>query len=298
MTIKVKCPACDEPYRLADDKAGKDVRCKRCNETISVPDPEEERRSARQPKPKESGSSTMLYVILGVGGGFLLLVLLLCGAIGYFVYSAANAAKRGIDAVNEAAQDFPVAQPKDVNEALQWLGAGGIKAENAAAWLEKQPPDPARRAQVIAALDRTYNSATVNNPFAQDKYLNAMAAWAGPNDVPVLVKTLDFSFNPKVLDALVKYKNDEAARGVAKHLDGITMFDAEKVLRRMGSTAEDAVADYMLEKPVSTPTYVAARILKDIGTQKTVPKVRQAMARDQSLKFDCEAAIAEMQKRR
>ena len=51
MSIKVTCPACDERYRLADDRAGKDVRCKRCNETISVPDPEAERLARLRKKP-------------------------------------------------------------------------------------------------------------------------------------------------------------------------------------------------------------------------------------------------------
>jgi hypothetical protein len=231
-----------------------------------------------------------------VAGLLLLLACGLVGAVSYAIYSAANAVNKVVDNVNTVAMDFPGAQPKDLNEALQWLAAGGMKAENAAAWLEKRPPDPARRAEVLAALDRDYTSATVN-VFARQTYLNAMAAWAGPNDVPILVHSLDVAVNDKVLDALVRYKNDEAARGVAKHLDS-DMFKASDTLKRMGPVAEDAVADFLLAAPNgTTPKWEALRILKVIGTRKTVPKVQEALRNDKAIDYDANQAIAAMQKR-
>ncbi len=149
---------------------------------------------------------------------------------------------------------------------------------------------------MIAAIDHNYDSATVGF-FAKDTYLNALAAWAGPNDVPVLVRSLDVRFNPKVLDALVKYKNDEAARGVVKHMD-TEMFKASDTLKRMGPVAQDAVADFLLAEPNGkTPKWEALRILKVIGTPKTVPKVQEALRNDKAIDYDANQAIAAMQKR-
>lgn len=38
MPIRLNCPECDEVYRLKDDLAGKNFRCKTCNEIIKIPD--------------------------------------------------------------------------------------------------------------------------------------------------------------------------------------------------------------------------------------------------------------------
>ena len=37
MTIEVDCPGCFHPYRLSDDKAGRQFRCKHCAEIVTVP---------------------------------------------------------------------------------------------------------------------------------------------------------------------------------------------------------------------------------------------------------------------
>jgi len=40
--IKFKCSKCAQEYRVADDYAGKKVRCKTCNTTNAVPSPDPE----------------------------------------------------------------------------------------------------------------------------------------------------------------------------------------------------------------------------------------------------------------
>jgi predicted Zn finger-like uncharacterized protein len=37
MSLEIQCPQCSTRYRLGDDKAGKKVRCKRCQEVLTVP---------------------------------------------------------------------------------------------------------------------------------------------------------------------------------------------------------------------------------------------------------------------
>jgi hypothetical protein len=42
MPIKTNCPACSKPYTLADNQAGKRVRCRNCAETFAVPGGDED----------------------------------------------------------------------------------------------------------------------------------------------------------------------------------------------------------------------------------------------------------------
>jgi predicted Zn finger-like uncharacterized protein len=286
MSIKVTCSVCDARYTLADDKAGKDVRCKSCNETITVPGPEEERAPRR--RRRESSGIAPLFWILGITGAvFLLLFCGALGAIGIFVYGVTSAA-------NRFAHNMPGSEPNDMNEAIKWLGDGGFKAEDAATWLERQPVDQGRRAEVVQALDRAYQGLNV---FNRDKILNALAAWAGPNDMPLLARSLDGGMNDKVLDALVRNPSDEGARAVAKQMNGLGFFKASDTLKKMGPTAEDAVADLTLNGKDGTVKVEACRILEVIGTKKSVPKVRQAMQRDPILQYNGEQAIQKMQNR-
>jgi predicted Zn finger-like uncharacterized protein len=289
MPIKVTCPACDAAYTLAEDKAGKDVRCRRCNETISVPDPNEERQPRRK---SESSGYSPLFWILGITLGVFLL--LFCGAVtavGIFVYGIANAANRIV-------QNMPGAEPKDMNEALRWLSEGSFKAENAAAWLENQPVDLGRRAEVVRALEKAYQTQSAN-PFARDKFLNALVAWAGPNDAPILIRSLDngMNMNYKVLDFLARNPTEDGARAVARQMNGLGFFKASDTLKKMGPTAEDAVADLTVTGKDGTVKVEACRILEVIGTKKSVAKVRQAMQRDPILQYNGEQAIQKMQNR-
>jgi predicted Zn finger-like uncharacterized protein len=44
MPIRVNCPSCKTPHNLADDKAGRKVRCRKCEKVISVPAARKARR--------------------------------------------------------------------------------------------------------------------------------------------------------------------------------------------------------------------------------------------------------------
>jgi predicted Zn finger-like uncharacterized protein len=300
MSIKVNCPACDEVYRLADDKAGKDVRCRRCNEIISVPDPDPDESRRRRPVPvsesQTSGSST-LYWVLGIVGGVLLL--LTCGVVGCFgfMFYAAGKARENIEArVQEQQENFPGTEPKDINQALNWLDQGNVKAENAAKWLVKQPVDASRRAEVVGKLDRAYQAPGVNI-FPRNNILDALAAWAGPGDTPLLVRSLDGGANDKVVDFLVKHPTPEGARAAANLMNSKDMFKGADMLRKMGPVAEDAAADLTLNGQNVTVKVQACSVLEQIGTRKSVPKVQQAIQNEGALKYNGEQAIKKMQNR-
>jgi hypothetical protein len=94
MPIRTACPNCDRPHTLADDTAGKLIRCKGCDkpfrveevaDAVAVPD-DRPRRDDDRPRrrrdeddddrdrrPRRKGSNAALWVWLGVGGGVLLI---------------------------------------------------------------------------------------------------------------------------------------------------------------------------------------------------------------------------------
>ncbi len=303
MTIKAICPACDSSYTLSDDKAGKEVRCRRCNDVISVPNPAADRVQRRIRKPEGSSGYSPLFWILGITGA--VCVVLFCGAaiaIGFVAYGVASVAKQVSADMEQAATEMPGAVPKDIDEAIAWLGQPGYKPENAAVWLGRQPVNQARHAEVVAALDQAYQ-APGTNVFARDKILDTLAAWAGPGDVPLLVKSLDGNSNPpgqanqRVVDALVKFKDPRGAEALAARLGTLDHFKAKDALEKMGPVAEDALGNVLLSNGNGTAKITALQLLEKVGTRKSVPKVQQAMERDQGIKWQAENTIKAIQKR-
>jgi len=79
MTIRIVCPECETPLKLADTLAGKKTRCPKCKSIVAVPaeEPEEE---AEDPQPKKkkkkkrAGSRAGWIIGLGVVVGVLLLI--------------------------------------------------------------------------------------------------------------------------------------------------------------------------------------------------------------------------------
>jgi predicted Zn finger-like uncharacterized protein len=104
MAIKTNCPHCDEAYTIADEQAGKKVRCKTCTTVFEVPVADEGRqetlstdappRTARRDedencddrprRSRRSQSGTPVWVWFAIGGGVLLVLLLVGGVIVLF----------------------------------------------------------------------------------------------------------------------------------------------------------------------------------------------------------------------
>src|SRR6185369_4371775 len=95
------------------------------------------------------------------------------------------------------------------------------RRKRAAEWLEKQPVDAARRAEVLAALTRAADAVNANDPFTRDAILNALAKWADASAVEALVRSLNGGANDKVVEALVRLKDPRGARGLANRLGTI-----------------------------------------------------------------------------
>jgi predicted Zn finger-like uncharacterized protein len=328
MAIKVNCPSCRKAYALADGMAGKRVRCKECSETIVVPAAEEDapvvefadkgpradaptarprrrdeededdrdRRPARPKKTASDGAKTALIVVLGVG----FLVLIVCGgAIAGVVYAVNRVMKSVDNTVNTFKDEVEKANapPKDVNEAVAWLNAPNDqfnRHKRAAEWLEKQPVEESKRAQVLLALANVAVDNT--DPFSRDAILNALAKWADATVVDALVRSLRDGVNDRVVEALVRLRDPRGAEGLANRLGTVDHQKAMAGLRKMGPAAEDAVANQLTSNN-GTIRVEACRLLEHVGTRKSVPRLREAMQKYPELKFDGEKSIKAMEKR-
>ncbi len=240
-------------------------------------------------------------MILMVVGG-ILLVLLLCGGGGTFAvyWWVSSTVKNGID---DVAQNMPqmdpnaplpapgdpnfpnmgnnplldLSQPKDLNEALEWVknGATADKKNRGANWLATATVDNGRQKEVAAELEKL-----VDNPNTKGAGLHALAAWAGQDDAPTLLREMDadkglWQFDAAggpMADALIRLKYQPAAAVFAKHLTdfGFGHGPAARRLAAMGpALAEKDVLKYM-DSPNNDARNEAAGLLRQFGTKADV----------------------------
>src|SRR5262245_11746914 len=94
MPISVTCPECEATYRVADEAAGKSIKCKKCGTLVSIPAQGGEaqaagaKRRAGQQTDDESGSKSRTKKKSGAGkiliivGGVVVLGCCLCTGAG------------------------------------------------------------------------------------------------------------------------------------------------------------------------------------------------------------------------
>lgn len=335
MPIDVSCPTCETTFRLADNQRGKRVRCRHCADTFTVPgdtadeskltssgdddrlqgeprparaaatsaarnedDEAPRRRADRKPAP----TSSPLPLVLGILGGITLLVVVVCGGVGYLIYSSARRAVNNVAQnpafnqpamaqVNIGPMDNPFAEPRDLAEALDFLQNGdGLRRKVTVEWLQRQKVDAGKQRQVVQALAARLDDQDVGSRDALNK---ALAAWAGKDDIPVLIKALDKQSpfgKDALMEALVKLQDPRGIEEVAKRLtvDG-DRHSAAKALKAAGPSAEKIVLPY-LDNPVLFVKWDACDILKEIGTKESLPALQKAAAVNQT-KFKAQAAI-------
>jgi serine/threonine protein kinase len=107
----------------------------------------------------------------------------------------------------------------------------------------------------------------------------ALGVWATPDAYQPLAKMLDdteFSVRWKAIDALTQWKNPQTAATLAGHMaHGLDVLETGRALRTFGEPAEAAVAG-LLTATDHQVRYEACRVLKDIGTKKSIPALTSA----------------------
>jgi len=224
-------------------------------------DDDDDDRSDEKPSVKKKAKSSTPMVLMVVGG--ILLVLLLCGGGGTFAvyWWVSSTVKSGFDDMaqnmpqpNGLDPNFPLAdlaQPKDLNEALDWVKNGDANKKNKGAdWLSKANVDDGRQKEVAAELEKL-----IDNPNTKEAGMRALVVWAGPDDAPALLKEIDSNGGLWVFDraggaaadALVRFKYEPAAAVFAKHLSDFAGGHgaAARRLAALGPIAEKEVLKYM-----------------------------------------------------
>ena len=126
-----------------------------------------------------------------------------------------------------------------------------------------------------------FRSELVQNPETTNRNpaIRALGAWATPKEVPVLIQLLsdkDTNTRNEALKILGKLQDARAVPAMVRcFVEFGTRSNAERALRDMGPIAEKEVLPLLRHKDF--PVRVGAiNILKDIGTQQSVPALQAA----------------------
>ena len=121
----------------------------------------------------------------------------------------------------------------------------------------------------------------------------ALVVWSTKADVPALIELLsevNILGSESVMDAILKHQTPEGIMGIAKLLKvPIKSHNASKKLIEYGSDAEDAVLD-QLEPSNFLALVNVFRVLKEIGTEKSLKKIEEVSKSTDNKTFQFQAA--------
>jgi HEAT repeat protein len=161
---------------------------------------------------------------------------------------------------------------------------------------DARPTD--RATEVAAAVEPILSDP---DGFTRADAAAALAVWGGPENTPALVEALkDPAFNVRwaVLDALKVLADPKSAPAIAEFLTSRDRGKACEALKAIGPRAEESVIPYLKE----ADTFVrmdTCKVLQVIGTEKSVPALREIAARNSGLdSMAARNALKEMSLRR
>jgi HEAT repeat protein len=152
----------------------------------------------------------------------------------------------------------------------------------AAEYFAAAKPDHPRRAEVAAELTRLVKDDQASRPAAA----KALLVWVTKDQVPDLIDALqklknDISTPPLIMQMLGKLQDERAIAPVAEFLpDHFKNQAAVDALIAMGPMVEDEVLKYLDDEHWEAREG-ACKVLKKVGTKKSLPALRKAAARAQ-----------------
>jgi hypothetical protein len=166
--------------------------------------------------------------------------------------------------------------PRDVDRKLSDLKGDDVDArQQALLWLAEADVDAPHRGPVTAALEPLLFEGAVRGDLRPDLVLRAYLHWAGPDNVPALVRLVQSTSLPDwgpqkaglVMQILGKLQDPRAADVLAEKLGDPALHDqAVDALRLMGPAAEGAVLEYAFDENADTRLR-ANQLLADYGTR-------------------------------
>jgi hypothetical protein len=249
MSIKFLCARCGHRLKANPEQAGKPCKCTRCGHAMTVPAP-----APLTATPVGTGWKRRLRIALGA----LVAVALVAGgvALAAFLYVRAHQVDR---ALNDLADGTPDARAA------------------ALLCLAEADPQDAQRARVTAALEPPLFEGDVRGNLDPDLLLRAYLHWAGPDNVPALIRMVDNPVLPawsqkktaQVMASLGKLKDKRAADALAARLTDPQLRDqAADALTVLGPGAQGAVLDYLYAGDPAV-SQRAADLLAGYGTPRS-----------------------------
>jgi hypothetical protein len=139
----------------------------------------------------------------------------------------------------------------------------------------------------------------VVEPFDREPLIRALGVWATAAEVPTLIQLLD---SPEIhirnvtLDALGKLRDGRAVKPVVRCFKALnTRWHSEQALKALGHMAEREVLA-LLEQPDQDLWVPAIYVLAEIGTEQSLPALREANKQFE-MKGVAEGAMTAIQKR-
>jgi HEAT repeat protein len=278
--VKFCCDHCGHKLKASPDRAGQRCKCPRCGQALTVPSspPPVPAAPAQAPAAspasgpvnKKSRRTLALGVSVAVG---------LLGIAGLVVF---------------------LLHPRDVDRKLSDLKGGDPEARRQALlWLAGADVDGPHRVPVTAALEPLLFEGDVRGDLRPDLVLRAYLHWAGPDNVPALVRLVQSTSIPDwssqkaglVMQALGKLQDPRAADVLAEKLGDPALHEqAVDALRLTGPAAEGAVLDYAFDDNADTRLR-ANQLLAEYGT-KPRKVVGEALARLRSSSPDAQRSAA------
>ena len=268
--VKFLCDKCGHKLKASPDLAGQRCKCVRCGQVLTVPSspsgtaPEKEKHvppptdtqtgPARSPavSPPSGPVNKKARWRLALGASIAAGLLAVAGLVIFLVY------------------------PRDVDQKLNDLKSGAPEARRQALlWLAEADVDGPHRGPVTAALEPLLLEGDVRGDLKPDLLLRAYLHWAGPDNVPALIRMVQTTnlpdWGPKkaglVMGALGKLQDPRAVDVLAEKLaDPVLRDQAVDALRLLGPGAENAVLDYVFDESPDTRLR-ANRLLAEYGTR-------------------------------
>jgi hypothetical protein len=145
--------------------------------------------------------------------------------------------------------------------------------------LARMRPDEAQRGRVNQKLVAHARDTGV---FSRRAVIHALGVWATAEQIPVLVEFLsdpDSANRNQTLEFIGKFKDARTVAPVVRCFEGgSTQIAAAKTLREMGPIAEKEVLA-LLKRDDFGSAVEAITILRDIGTQQSVPELERIKAK-------------------
>jgi HEAT repeat protein len=167
----------------------------------------------------------------------------------------------GDEAIDRALQDLSAADRKNFVPAAQALS--------------KMAPNQ-HRAVVAQKLAEQLPKSEPGN---RTPLLRALGVWGTANEVPALLLMLnekDGNTKNETMQALGKLRDGRAAAPLVQCLHELsTQYHAEQALRSIGPPAEKEVLTLLNQNEIKLKV-IAVRLLKDMGTQQSVPALQAA----------------------